>query len=364
MSSVTAISKFPCPACGAQAEWNPGKERLVCPFCGTESPYQIDRVTGQIQELDLVKTLRELPEDQRGWQAEKRSVQCQSCRAVMVFDPTRVGQNCEFCGSPALVDYEEIKAPIRPQSLLPFRVAQTQVREQIRRWYASKWLAPGKLKSRALVDTVHGIYLPYWTFDAHVVCPWRAEAGHYYYTTESYRDNQGHTQTRQVQHVRWENAAGTVTHFFDDEPVPGTQGVRHDLLKKIEPFPTPDLVPYDPAMLSGFVVEHYQIVLLDAAERSIQQMRSTLEALCAAQVPGDTFRNLEISPTFSDRTFKHVLLPVWLLTYNFRAKPYQVLVNGYTGKMDGTYPVSWLKVLGLAVLALIVLALFLYLEAG
>ena len=147
MPSVTAISKFPCPACGAQAEWNPGKEKLVCPFCGTESPYQIDRVTGQIQELDLVKTLRELPEEQRGWQAEKRSVQCQSCRAVMVFDPTRVGQNCEFCGSPALVDYEEIKAPIRPQSLLPFRVAQTQVREQIRRWYASKWLAPGKLKS-------------------------------------------------------------------------------------------------------------------------------------------------------------------------------------------------------------------------
>ncbi len=196
----------------------------MCPFCGTESPYQIDRVTGQIQELDLVKTLRELPEDQRGWQAEKRSVQCQSCRAVMVFDPTRVGQNCEFCGSPALVDYQEIKAPIRPQSLLPFKVAQSQVREQIRRWYASKWLAPGKLKSRALVDTVHGVYLPYWTFDAHVVCPWRAEAGHYYYTTESYRDNQGRTQTRQVQHVRWENAAGTVTHFFDDEPVPGHAG--------------------------------------------------------------------------------------------------------------------------------------------
>ena len=66
-------------------------------------------------------------------------MQCQSCRAVMVFDPTRVGQNCEFCGSPALVDYQEIKAPIRPQSLLPFKVAQTPgaradsplVREQV-----------------------------------------------------------------------------------------------------------------------------------------------------------------------------------------------------------------------------------------
>ncbi len=78
----------------------------------------------------------------------------------MVFDPTRVGQNCDFCGSPALMDYTEIKAPISPQSLLPFKVAQSKVREQIRRWYRSKWLAPGKLKSRALVDTVHGVYLP------------------------------------------------------------------------------------------------------------------------------------------------------------------------------------------------------------
>jgi hypothetical protein len=363
-SPVTTRSKFPCPACGAQAEWNPGKEKLVCPFCGTESPYKIDRTTGQIQELDLVKSLRELPEDQRGWHAVKRSVQCQNCRAVMVFDPTRVGQNCDFCGSPALMDYTEIKAPISPQSLLPFKIAQSKVREQIRRWYRSKWLAPGKLKSRALVDTVHGVYLPYWTFDAQVVCPWHAEAGHYYYTTENYRDSQGRTQTRQVRHVRWENASGQVTHFFDDEPVPGTQGVRLDLLKRIEPFPTKDLVPYDAAMLSGFVVEHYQVVLFDAAERAVQQMHAQLETICAAQVPGDTFRNLQISPTYSDRTFKHVLLPVWLLTYNFGTRTFQVLVNGYTGKMEGTYPISAWKVIGLILIALLLVLSFLYLEGG
>jgi Zn finger protein HypA/HybF involved in hydrogenase expression len=361
---VSARDKFPCPACGAQAEWNPSKEKLVCPFCGTESPYVVDRATGQIHEIDLVATLRELPDEQRGWHAEKRSVQCQSCRAVMVFDPTRVGQNCEFCGSPALVDYNEIKAPISPQSLLPFKVSQPQVREQIRRWYASKWLAPGKLKSRALVDTVHGVYIPYWTFDAHVICPWQAEAGHYYYTTETYRDNQGRSQTRQVRHVRWEPAAGQITHFFDDEPVPGTQGLNHDLLRRIEPFPTSDLAPYDAAMLSGFVVEHYQIVLLDAAERSQQQMRVKLEALCAAQVPGDTHRNLQIFPQYSGRTFKHILLPVWLLTYTFGATPYQVLVNGYTGKMDGTYPVSWWKVAGLVLLALIALLIVIALQGN
>ena len=126
----------------------------------------------------------------------------------MVYDPARVGQNCEFCGSPALVDYQEIKSPIRPQSLLPFKVTPDQVRDTIHRWYGSKWFAPSALKTKALVDQIKGLYIPYWTFDAQVHCRWEAEAGHYYYVNEEYRDNQGRTQVRQVQKVRWEPAAG------------------------------------------------------------------------------------------------------------------------------------------------------------
>ena len=175
--SVAALDKHPCPACGAQAEWNPAKQKLVCPFCGTEAPYRVDAAPGEIVELDLVRALREMPDELRGWQTERRTVQCQNCKAVSVFDPTRVGQRCEFCGSPELVDYQEIKSPIRPQSLLPFKVSESTVRDQIRRWYASKWLAPGRLKARALVDTVHGVYIPYWTFDAQVVCPWEGGGG-------------------------------------------------------------------------------------------------------------------------------------------------------------------------------------------
>jgi hypothetical protein len=355
---ISALEKHPCPACGAQAEWNPGKQKLVCPFCGTESPYTVS-ASGAIEELDLVRALREMPDDARGWQMEQSTVQCQSCKAVSVFAAGRVGQRCEFCGSPALLPYEEIKSPIRPQSLLAFRVAEPAVREQIRRWYKSKWLAPGSLKSRALVDTVKGVYIPYWTFDAQVVCPWEADAGHYYYTTETYRDNKGNMQTRQVRHVRWEPASGVVEHFFDDEPVPGTRGVNHALLREVEPFPTNELVGYDTSYLSGFVVEHYQVVLLEAAQASEAAMHEKLEALCAAEVPGDTYQNLVIHPTFSARTFKHILVPIWLLTYTYGARVFHVLVNGATGRMAGEYPKSFWKVfflvVGIIILVMLVL---------
>jgi hypothetical protein len=310
-----------------------------------------------------VKALRELPDADRGWQTERRTVQCRSCKAVSVFDPAHVGQRCQFCGSPELVDYQEIKAPIRPQSLLPFKVPDTAVREQIHRWYRSKWLAPGSLKSRALVDTVHGVYIPYWTFDAKVVCPWDAEAGHYYYTTEEYRDNQGRARVRQVRQTRWEAASGVVNHFFDDEPVPGTTGVSMRLLKQVEPFMTNELVPYDTSYLSGFVVEHYQVVLLDAANASEEAMKRKLYELCAAELPGDTYRNLTIHPTFSDRTFKHILVPVWLLSYTYGPRSFQVVVNGYTGRIAGDYPKSPWKI-ALLVLAIIVVVMLVLLAQG
>jgi hypothetical protein len=354
MSDIAALEKRVCVACGAQAEWNPGKQLLVCPFCGTAAPFDVDAGTGAIVEIDLVKALRELPDEARGWQTDRRTVQCQSCKAVSVFDPARVGQHCDFCGSPALVDYTEIKAPIRPQSLLPFKVTEPQVREQIRHWYASKWLAPSKLKSRALVDRVKGVYIPYWTFDAQSVCPWDAEAGHYYYTTETYRDNKGNQQTRQVRHTRWEPASGEISHFFDDEPVPGTRGIPHALLRQVEPFPTAELVAYETAFLSGFVVEHYQIVLLEAAQSSQVAMTEKLRDICAREIPGDTYRNLEIHPVFSGQTFKHILVPVWLLTYLYGSRAFQVIVNGYTGRIAGQYPKSAWKIAFLVLLALII----------
>ena len=151
-------------------------------------------------------------------------------------------------------------------------------------------------------------------------CPWEAEAGHHYYVNVEGHDSKGNRVVRQEQRTRWEPAAGVVDHAFDDDPVPGTQGLPLDLLRQVEPFPTQEVVPYDTAFLSGHVVEHYQVVLIEAAEQSQQQMHAALERLCAAQVPGDTHRNLRIFPTFSGRTFKHVLVPMWLLVYDYGAQ--------------------------------------------
>ena len=367
MSDVTAArQRYDCPACGGAAEWSPAKQALVCPFCGTTAPMQADTAAaGDVKEYDLVEALRNIPQSDRGWQTATRSVKCKSCQAISVFKPERVAQNCDFCGSPALVEYDEIKAPIRPESVLPFKLAESDVRDKVRAWYRSRWLAPNRFKTRAFTDTLHGVYLPYWTFDAHVSADWTADAGHYYYTTESYRDSNGRTQTRQVRHTRWEPASGSLTHFFDDELVPASRGVPPELLRKVEPFPTPDCVPYDASYVSGWVVEQYQIDLVAAAQHSREVMDGKLRDLCAAQVPGDTHRNLQVDADYSQQTFKHVLLPLWLLTYQYGAKTFRIICNGFTGTVAGKYPKSWIKVTLLVIFILIVMAIiFVFAEGG
>lgn len=347
---ATAREKYHCPACGAEAHWNPGKKALVCAFCGTESPFTLTTRTDEtvIVEHDLLEALRHIPEDHKGWQATKTTVRCQSCHAISVLDPDKVGSRCQFCGAAQLVPYAEVEDTYRPESLLPLTIAESQSRDLIRAWYKRQWLAPNALNARALTDTVKAVYLPYWTFDAKVFAQWTADAGTYYYT--------GSGKNRQ-RHVRWSPAAGELSHVFDDDLVTASLGVDPKWLRAVEPFPTSGLIPYDPGYLAGWTVERYQIDLVAAATRSREQMDATIRQLCINQIPGDTHRNLVVRSNYSDQRFKHILVPVWLLSYKYGSKSYQVVINGVTGKVVGGRPWSWIKIALLILVALIVLVL-------
>ena len=84
-------------------------------------------------------------------------------------------------------------------------------------------------------------------------------------------------------------------------------------------------------------------------------MDSALRELCARQVPGDTHRNLQVEAHYSKQTFKHILAPVWLMSYVYRGRPYQVVVNAVSGRVAGERPWSWIKVTLLVLVIVIAL---------
>jgi hypothetical protein len=351
LSELSAQQKLACPACGGEAQWNPAKRALVCAYCGTESPYEL-KEGGEAIEHDLVAALKAIPPDARGWQDNRRAVRCQHCQAISVFSGAQQGKACDFCGSTALVPFEETGDIIRPETLLPFAVDEPGARERVRKWYGSRWWAPNNLNQKALTDTLHGVYLPYWTFDAQVDARYTAQAGTYYQDSNKKRA------------VRWRPVSGRIGHFFDDTLVCASRGVQPHLMRAVEPFPTTtdQLKPYDPGYLSGWTVERYQLDLVGAAEQGRQRMLGAIRSMCAQDIRADTHRNLQVDAQFSQQTFKHVLLPIWLVGYQYGARDFQVVINGATGQVAGEYPKSWVKIALAVVAAVIVAALFMSLN--
>lgn len=360
-AEVRSLERHVCPECGGKGEWDPGKRKLVCPYCGTE----FGRVApppppGSISEHDLDAMLAQLGEKAHSIDDTERRVQCTHCHAVLVRSASTVAQSCDFCGSPELLSYEEIDSPLSPESLLPAIISKEKAYHSLKQFLASKWFAPNDLKKRNLVDRIHGVYLPYWTFDAAAECPWTADSGTYYYVTVRSRGADGKTITRRERRTRWRPASGHVSTWFDDIVVTGSKGLDQGILNKLEPWPTADLIPYETRYISGWQVEHYQVPLLQAARQGFGVMEGMLREMCAREIPGDTYRNLRIHPAYHRKTFKHILVPVWLLAYQYHGKTYQGAINAVTGNTYAHFPKSPWKIAFVVLLALLVIASLLF----
>ena len=279
MTEVTARERFECPACGGAAEWIAAKQAARLPVLRHSLA---DAAAGgegrrRSREHDLVEGApRHADEASAAGRPTSAPSNARAARRSRSSSRNASAQNCDFCGSPALVPYDEIKAPIRPESLLPFKLAEAQVRDRVRQLVC---VAAGSRPTRSSVarftDTLHGVYLP--VLDLRRAGASARLDGRRRATTTTrprrYRDSKGQTQTRQVRHVRWEPAsAARSTTSSTTSWSPERTGVSHDLLRSVEPFPTKNSCPTTPAYVSGCVVEQYQIVLAAAAQPRQAQM--------------------------------------------------------------------------------------------
>jgi len=289
------------------------------------------------------------------------------CGAVNTVDATVVSTECPFCGSNQVVPQEQVAQVIKPESLVPFHVNHAKAVTSFQKWLGSGFFRPNPVKkiARNVQAKIQGVYLPFWTFDAFTSSWWQAEAGHYYYTTETYWTTNDKGQrvqaTRQVQHIRWEPASGHLQLPFDDVLVPASKGIDQGMVQRIYPFETKALVPYKPEFLAGWNAEAYTVELRGGWAQGQEIIKGHVQAACAQQVPGDTHRNLRVDTAFSKMSYKHVMFPIWLAYYRYNNKVYQFLVNGQTGEVQGEAPISWIKVAFVVIVVLIILAVIVWL---
>jgi hypothetical protein len=157
--------------------------------------------------------------------------------------------------------------------------------------------------------------------------------------------------------------AGEVSRRFDNVLVVATKSVSEKRLDALEPWDLESLCAYEPAYLSGFKAQRYQVELPAGFDKAKSVMQSAIEEDAARDIGGDEQRVESIDTAYSNTTFRHLLLPVWIGAYQFQSKVYQVVVNARTGEVQGERPYSALKIAALVGVILFVLAILLLLRS-
>jgi DNA-directed RNA polymerase subunit RPC12/RpoP len=348
---------FPCANCGAELTWHPDADAMVCGHCDTRVDVPVAEGTF------LERPLSEAGEAARGLGLERRVLQCDTCGATVSLDEIATAEICAYCGSSNVLDQEGNRNAIRPESLIPLDVSTDTAHQAFRRWISRLWFRPNGLKRTSRLEAM-GVYVPFWTFDSRVHSEWSADAGYYYYVTQSYWttvDGKRVRRTRRVRKIRWEPAWGSRDDAYDDILINASRGLPPDLVEQLGRFDLHALVPYQPQYLAGWRAEEYQIDLLAGWEHAQEEVEKGQWSRCRGDVPGDTHRDLRVRNTISDVRYKHVLLPIWVLHYRFRERAYTVLIHGQTGRIVGKAPYSWVKIslFILFILAAIVIGLLL-----
>ena len=194
---------------------------------------------------------------------------------------------------------------------------------------------------------MNGIYVPYWTFDADTRSRYRGQRGEHYYETRTVTvtvNGKREQRQEQVQKTRWYPASGRVARDFDDVVVIAATSLPLRLADGLEPWDLTALAAYTPDYLAGFQAEGYTVPLADGHETARARMEQVIHGDVRRDIGGDEQRVTSVDTSWSDETFKHVLLPVWMAAYKYNGKSFRFLVNGQTGEVQGERPWSIWKI--------------------
>lgn len=344
-----------CENCGANMGFDAASGGLLCGYCGHNKPVEI---SGAVEEVSYAEAISTGVHELQPIAVNAMESRCDSCGAVVEFTPPETATMCAFCGAKIVAQPRAADPRLAPNGVLPFAVPNDAAMSAFNKWLGSLWFAPSKLSQMAKADKLDSIYIPYWTYDAQTDSYYEGERGENYTDWETYTEN-GQQKQRSVTKTRWYSASGNVSRHFDDVCIPATRSLPHSYLNRLEPWDLGNVVPYEPAYLSGHKAQAYQIILPDGFEGFKQIAARVIESDCRRDIGGDHQRVHDVNTRYSDITFKHLLLPIYAGAYRFNGKVYQIVVNGRTAEVQGGRPYSWLKIgMLVAVILFILLILF------
>lgn len=304
---------FKCKNCGGNTVYSPELHKMYCPYCDSQDSEE------QVTEGQSLSN-------------------CISCGGELQVDEFTSAARCPYCDNYIIFD-ERVTGEYQPHLIIPFVFSKEKVKLLMRDKFKKCVFAPSSFLSDAKLDSMTGMYVPFWLYDYHV-------HGSY--------DGQGNVIRTWVSGSR-EYTETSTFHIerdmevdFDKMPVDASLRMADNIMDLMEPYDYKALEEFKAKYMSGFYGERYNMPALDAEGRAVGKAKTDAENILRQSMSGyvGLHSTLNNQVTLDRTDTNYALLPVWVYHYKFKEEDYCFHINGQTGKIIGKVPVSQGKVWG------------------
>ena len=328
------VKEYKCPNCGGAVKFDSSTQNMKCPYCDAE--FEIAALEEYQKELAIPE------KDQFGWQGQADLKEwdaedlndlaqgaCPSCGAELLGDKNTAAMVCPNCGNTQII-LRRLTGLLKPEYIIPFKLDKKAAVEALKNFYRGKRLLPDCFNDENRINSILGVYLPFWLFDA-------GASGHIRYKaikTIAWSDSRyNYTKTDFYSIVR----DGSM--MFEKIPVDGSEKMDDAYMDAIEPFIYSDMKDFQTAFLSGYIAEKYDVDADSSRQRAAKRIKATVENEFRASVNGYMSVSVESSSVSSENCkVSYSLFPAWILNTKYKNENYMFLMNGQTGRLVGRLP--------------------------
>lgn len=325
------VLEYKCPCCGAGLTFGADSQKLTCAYC--DNTFDLETVQA-CQESESGEDLSWSQEEGPQWSQQEQQAmqlfQCPSCGGELICDEQTAATFCPFCGNPTLIP-SRFSGGLRPDGVLPFATTKDDAKAAFLRLCKGKPLLPKFFTQEQQLEKITGIYVPFWLYDCDAEFDGRYRATRLRHWSDS---NYNYTRTDHFLLRRGGEAS------FSGIPMDGSAKMDDAFMESIEPFRYEDMKPFDPAYLTGYLADKYDVSWESGEERIRQRVHHALENSVQPSLLGyATVLPASQQLRIQNSKARYALLPVWLLNTRYRGKVYTFAMNGQTGRMTGTLPI-------------------------
>ena len=318
-------------------EFDASTGMLSCASCGREEPIENIHEDMKIGNDNIQHNEQQqwgnVHSNQDNESASKEYI-CKNCGAVIFTDADTTATSCSFCGAPVVLS-DRLSGSYLPAKVIPFTITKEQATEAFKKWCSKGLLFPDDFKFANRIKSITGMYIPFFLYDLdghgelNATCTKvkSYSKGDYIYTETSYY-----------------NVYREAFVKYNKVPADASEKMNDSLMDKLEPYDYSNLKDFQMPYLAGYLAENYNYNEKDLYPRIQQRVEPYVDSFMKSSIKGYAstrvnYESIQLNPTDTYYT----LLPIWMVCYDYQQSEHTFAMNGQTGKIVGTPPISTKK---------------------